>query len=264
MKLSQGLQSFWTMTLGYLAIATAVSVFVGMKTGLVQAAIALAILLLIGQALLGGLKQQIVQSAATASAVNPIDLATLSPASHPTLEQQIVTLEGLGFQRVMAYRCAPAAEAQVFAHPEERCFVEVGVIPASDTQATMNHTVIVSLLEQDWKLASINRLPQASDSMGYIWRNAKTVVRYNAPNQLTNVLHNHLRVRQQMTSDLNIAVSTDISADAYRAMLEQNRTHMLRTLERKNFLLSMLEATGFELKPKPIWLGDYGKVAKAV
>ncbi len=258
MKLSKGLQSFWGMAASYLVLAIAISGGVFWRVGWLQGLVAIAGLILIGQGLLASLKGNIIQSAAQSSKPEPVDLASLPASTDPWLDQQILTLEGLGFQRVLAYRIKGSNLVQVFSHAEELCFVEIGqLFPAA--APPINHLVIISLLDQGWKLANINRLPGENENFSYIWRHPKTIVRYNAPNTLSNFLHNHLRVRQQMLSDLNTTVLSDLSAAAYESMLDQNRTHMLRTLERKNFLISMVEATQFGLNPKTEWLGDYAK-----
>jgi hypothetical protein len=64
-----------------------------------------------------------------------------------------------------------------------------------------------------------------------------------------------------MLIDLGITVSTDVSWEVFRNLQQKSIILCKQIMRRKPLLLSILEATLFELNPKSEWLGDYPKEA---
>ena len=175
---------------------------------------------------------------------------------------QTRTLESLGFVQLMDWKVEPGnGFARCFDHPQQYCFAEIGQLFNETREAIAQHSIIFSLLEQDWVIAEINREVRSGDGISYIWRHPKEIRTYSPNLNLDELLQTHLRLREKILVDLGISLLTDVSRSAFCNLEKQSTIRRKQTLKRKNLLLAMFEATLFEINPKSQWLGDYPQEA---
>ncbi|MEM8639116.1 MAG: hypothetical protein AAGG51_09915 [Cyanobacteria bacterium P01_G01_bin.54] len=85
----------------------------------------------------------------------------------------------------------------------------------------------------------------------------KDVRVYTPEQDWSDLLHQHLSLRQEMMRDLGIGVGDRLSWDDY-VQREQNFIVLIRQeLKRKFVLWGMWQAWQFELNPKSEWWGAY-------
>jgi hypothetical protein len=178
------------------------------------------------------------------------------------LQQQTNDLESLGFVQLMDCKVEVGTGfTRCFAHPQQYCFAEIGQYWPETGEKNIYHCTIFSLLDRDWAIGEINREVNQNDGIAYIWRHPKHIRTYHPNINLDNFFQLHLRLRQQVITDLGITLLTDVSWTEFRNFLQQMTVFQKQTFSRKPLLLAMLEATFFEMNPKSQWLGDYPKEA---
>ncbi len=193
------------------------------------------------------------------------DFISLDP-DHEWLHQQTSILKSLGFEKLVDFELEGTSNpglARLLIHPQQYCWAEISQIKATSGEMrgeTITQTAISSIFDKEWTISSANRAPFSFDGISYIWRHPRKLRMFLPNISLTEMFENHLRFRQRMLTSLSITLSTDLSWNAYQEAQQHYLEHMKRSLRRKPLLVSMIEATQFELKPKFEWLGDYGKL----
>lgn len=273
MKLSRGLEKFWVAVGSYLLLDLILFFYVLAAhnwkfPNLLSLPDLIAFIIVISLGFfpflwfLFNLKSQILQALPDQWQFKVAVLADYPQLDLAWLQQQTNTLESLGFVQLMDCKVEPGnGFARCFAHPQQYCFSQIGQIFKDTGEIIAEHCTIFSLLEQDWAVAEINREVNSHDAIAYIWRHPKQIRTYHANINLDELLQAHLRLRQQILVDLSITVLTDVSWFALRNLEQQATILRKQTIRRKNLLLTMLEATLFEMNPKSQWLGDYPKEA---
>lgn len=268
MKLSRGLQSFWTLLSSYCIFAVAIALFnrwsmgasAGAITLLLEGIGLLALLAYIKSALVKGLPQEWKYRTHSKP-----DFIGLDP-DQLWLYQQTSILESLGFKKLIDFELEGSSNpglARLFIHPQQYCWVEVSQIRATSGEMSgeiITQTAISSILDEEWTISNVNRAPFSFEGISYIWRHPRKLRMFLPNISLAEMFENHLRFRQKMLTDLGITLSTDLSWNAYQEAQQRYLDHMKRSLQRKPLLVSMIEATQFELNPKSEWLGDYRKL----
>jgi hypothetical protein len=262
MALSKGLQSFWQLfglcAGSGLLVTALVAIRLGPIPGLLVAALAIAgttsFLSLIKASLLKAMPEEWLHYG-----VSRVDIMSFD---RRWFQSQTQSLENLGFQKIKDYKLKDensTSLARLFLHPQRSCFVEIGERVAPDS--TLKNTVMISVFDDDWFLASNHRNTQgAIDSLGYSWRDPKTVQIFDPSLDLKDLFNNHLVLRKQMRSDLGLKLDRHLNWDRYEA-LEQQQTRLRRQrFQAKPLLLTMIDATLYEFKPQTRWLGAYGKL----
>ncbi|MGH9761261.1 MAG: M48 family metalloprotease, partial [Blastocatellia bacterium] len=118
-------------------------------------------------------------------------------------------LEKLGFQRVQDYthKSDPPSQLQGFArlflHPSHSCTAEVSQVVASNRAAVKMGCTIATRLDDGWSCWVSDREPNAYI---YVKRNPKKVFRWLPGSSVPLLLENHLRTRDEITSQLGVKV----------------------------------------------------------
>ncbi|MFN6567431.1 hypothetical protein [Dendronalium sp. ChiSLP03b] len=273
MKLSKGIQTFWVAVSNYILLGITLFLYLLAGNGwkltnllnlpdMIGFTIVIALVIFPLLWFLSNLKLQLLQATPNEWQFKVAVLADYPQLDLGWLQQKTTTLESLGFVQLMDYQVDPGAGfARCFAHPQQYCFAEIGQIFQKNGEVIAINCCVFSILQQDWVVAVINREVNQNDGIPYMCRNSKHVRTYDPNSNLDELLQTHLRFRQQILTNLGITVSTDVSWSAYSNLERQATISRKQSLRRKNLLLSILEATLFEINPKSEWLGDYLKEA---
>jgi hypothetical protein len=262
MKLSRGIKNFWLYGIQLLianAIATTL-LFIGF--GGIAASISAGVGVFWVIRFLQRAKSQMLRKLSGGWNVEPVNLESISSVDLNLLQQQTAALEALGFVHLMDYERLEYSQVYVrcFAHPQQYCFAELGQVPESSGDSSLRHFAIFSLLDQGWRV--VNRLLRKEDGLYLLVHNPKTIAIQDSNPNLEEFFQSHLRSRQQITTNLNISVLTDVSWDAYVQFNQNAVAYMKQTLKRNSLLVGIIKATLYELNPKPDWFfGDYPTLA---
>ncbi|BCL38203.1 hypothetical protein [Nostoc sp. MS1] len=273
MQLSTEIQKFWIALANYLVLGLMLFLYLLAANGwklanllslpdLMGLTIVVALVLFPLLWFLGNIKTQMLQALP-----NECHFKTAVITDYPQLDlfwlqEETKDLESLGFVHLMDYKVEPSnGFARTFAHPQHHCFVEIGQLFTDTKNKPEKYSYMYSSLTQDWDLTTINRKVHRLDAIAYIGQQPKAVRKYHPEVYFDELLEQHLSLRRQMLNDLGISVVTDISWSGYRSLGQQATISRKTIIRRKKLLLTMLEATLFEINPKSEWLGDYAKVA---
>jgi hypothetical protein len=265
MKLSKGIKNFWTQ-ISYIFLISALFISIALKLFGWEAA---SLITVIGAFwLLGFLhltKSMLLQGLPDKWKARPPSLEDFPVSDLDWLQQQSAVLESLGFVRLRDYKLPEPFQSfgRSFAHPQQYCFAEVGLLPAtSNKPAVAHHLTIFTLLDKSWRLSVVNRELKIEDSYLLPYRNQRNITVFDPNLSLEQVFQAHLMTRQQVITDLEITVLADVSWDAYAKFNQNLITQMKQARRRKSLLIGMIEATLYELNPKPDWFyGDYPALA---
>lgn len=261
MKLSPGIKNFWWVIGSQTVLALGLALFAYWAINWLSAGLILGTAAMILAVQIKGIKAQILAVVPQRWEYQPVDLESLATVDVKWIDQQTRDLEQLGFIQLRDYSVpSNPGVARSFAHPQDHCFVEIGQLVAATGELSY-HTAIFSDLEQDWSLSNVNRPVRQIDSLTHIWRHPRWVKQFTPCLSLSELLQTHLQFRQQMMSDLAIRVATDPSWDAYEVIMRRGIENLQRRLRAKPLLIGMVEATLFELKLPPEWLGEYASYA---
>lgn len=263
MKFNKGIQNFWFQIGNFLLLSTVTILISFWWDGWHVASTIAFFLFLCFIWLLFDTKSKMLGSMPDEYQFQPAVLEDFPLLDFASLRQQTTSLESLGFVQLRDYKTgASPGFARCFAHPQQYCFAEIGEVFSPTGESVVRHSVIFSLLEQDWELGHINRELNAIDAICYIWRGTKSVRICKPHNNFGELLQAHLEFRQRMINDLRITVSTDVSWDQFLEREKKSTIVRKQAMKRKNILLAMVEATLFQMNPKSEWLGDYPKMVQ--
>jgi hypothetical protein len=261
MTLSKGLQSFWQL-FGFCAGAgVLVTGLVYWRLGWLPGLFVLALAIAGTTVLLSLIKASLLKAMPEDWQHYGVSRVDITSFDRRWFQQQAQRLDELGFKKLKDYKLKDETStslARLFVHPQRSCFVEIGERVAPES--TIKNTVIISLFDDDWILACNHRNTQASiDSLGYSWRDPKTVQIFDPSLELKDVFNQHLVLRKQIRSDLGIGLDRNLDWERYIALEQQQTRQRKQRFHQKPLLQTMIEATLYEFNPNPRWLGDYGK-----
>jgi hypothetical protein len=218
-------------------------------------------ILLLGALLVGALlKRAILGSVPLGIAYVPVEPADYPALDANALERYTWHYSALGFVHVGDY-CLEAERgtvqpgfARLFVHPSEACYVEVNQLFPPTQSATPMRSMIGTLFEDDWALATTDRVP---DGAIYMMRQPKSLWACRpdlSPSQLYRL---HTELRDRVARDLGVRPVDATSRDAYVAHEQAAAYERLDTIRRKNIFVALAEIFLFPVRPKYEWLGDY-------
>lgn len=264
MKLNPGTQNFWNQ-LGNIGFFILLLVAIAYSLAGFKAAFVVGVLgLLSAIAFIHTVKMAILASQPDSFDVEPAHLDDCPNLDRAWFQHTTTALEALGFEQLRDYKLRHTSlegMARCFSHPTALCFCEINQSCAQN-QAPASTCVILSFMEDHWSLAHINQPVAIANSLSYLWRSPKGVVVFNPTNDessIKQVFQRHLQFRQAMMQDLGIALQTDVAWETYQAHEQARAVYRKQLLKRRNLLLCMIEVTRFELHPKALWLGAYGR-----
>ncbi|OYQ65132.1 hypothetical protein B9G53_08540 [Pseudanabaena sp. SR411] len=261
MKLSDGTQNFWSQVRGY-ALSSALTIavafhFYGWKT----ASIIAFFLFICFIWLLSDIKEKLIRSQP-----DQFNYETTTIEDYPLLnfnwfQNQTDRLKLLGFVQIMDYKIPQSPGfARCFAHPVNYCYAEVNEVFKATGESFARNASITSSLEQDWTLSSINQEVSITASIAYgFWRKPRSLRIYYPNLSLEELFNKHLKMRQQMITNIGVSVLTDVSWENYVNKQQEGTIYRKKAMKQKSLLLAMIEVTKFELNPKSEWLEDYAK-----
>jgi hypothetical protein len=262
MKLSKGIKNFWAY-IGQIVIANAIAtavLFVGF--GGMAASISAAVGVFWVIRFLQKAKSQMLRRLPSGWNVKPVDLESISSIDINLWQDQTAALESLGFVQLMDYEHLEYSQVYVrcFAHPQQYCFAEIAQLPESSGDSLLKYFGIFSLLDEGWYV--VNRSPRMEDGLHLLARNPKAIIIHDPNPNLEEFFQSHLRSRQQIITDLNISILTDVSLDIFIQFKQNLTIYSNQAMQRYNLLAGMIKATLYELHPKPDWFyGDYPMLA---
>jgi hypothetical protein len=267
MKFSQGVQNFWVqvglsfLCAGLIPCVLLIGVRVHWLLALGFSGVLFSFFLV---SFLRDTKNKIIHSLPNDWQYAPAQPQDFPGLNTDLLQRQTQALESIGFVIFRDYSVEPGSGfSRCFIHPQHYCFAEIGQLFHPTTrQLSQTHSVIFSVLTEDWLLASIGRAAGLLDSLSYaFWRKPKWLRLYYADLALDELVQAHLKFRQQMLNDLAIQVSSDLSWDAYSQGQRQAAQYRKQAVQQKSLLFAMIKAIWFELNPKSEWLEDYPRAA---
>lgn len=262
-KLTDGTQNFWSQLRNYL-LSSALTIAVAFYWYGFKLAITITFFLFLCFLwLLSDIKEKMLRALPSEFQFLPANLADYPLINFTWMQQQSRDLEALGFVNIMDYSTVQKSGfARCFSHPEQYCYAEISEIFKPTGESYSRQVVMMSDLEDNWQLGTINREVSIKDSLPYgLWRNPKTVRTYHPNLPLEDLLQAHLQMRQKMLGDLGVTLKTDTSWENYVKKEQEGTIYRKNSLKNKILLLAMLEVTQFEKYPKSEWLGDYAKYA---
>jgi len=180
------------------------------------------------------------------------------------LQKMTQDFEALGFTKLMDFSMVPdsgqyiPAFSRLMAHPRHHCLVEIfQVFPAKKKPMPLTYN-INSNLHHGWSFSSAVRKTMA---LSYMMRLPKALWVYMPGVGPSELLAGHLARRSQITHELGISASADMSFEAYQACVLQRHAERRAAIQKKNIFFGLGEALAFKLRPKHEWLGDYPKQA---
>ena len=194
-----------------------------------------------------------------------IEYVAVEPQEFPALDVNALErytwhFSALGFVHVGDY-CLDAERgtvqpgfARVFVHPSEACYAEVNQLFPATQPPTAMRSMIGTLFEEGWSLATTDRVP---DGVIYMMRRPKDLWACRpdlAPPQLYRL---HTELRDRLSRDLAIRPVYETSRDAYVAREQAGAYERLATIKRRNVYAALAEILLFPLHPKYEWLGEY-------
>jgi len=189
----------------------------------------------------------------------PTHLEEFSELDLNALFKYTEQLEGLGFIKVVDYKLETAnGLSRLFSHSQHSCFADVFQIIPVGKEPTPVFCTIHSALEDGWTLSTTIVQP---DGIKTMWRNPKSLWTYHPNATSAELLQIHLERRQQIVDDLQVHPLTDLSWEFYFIQQQKGTVQRRETLQRKNIVIALIEATLFEMNPQSEWMGDYPKLA---
>lgn len=263
MKLSDGVQDFWSKIRGY-ALCSALTIALAFYFHGWKMASTIAFFLLVYFFwFLSNTKEKLIRALPTDFAYENVTIDDYPLVNFTWFQQKTDELKSLGFDQIMDYKTAKTLGFErCFSHPKYFCYADVSEVFTVDGESYRN-TVISSGLDKGWSLSSNNREVINIDSIAYgLWCNPKNVRTYHPELRLEELFHKHLQMRQRMIDDIGVSLLTDVSWDNYIEKQQKGVIYRKKAFEQKVLLLAMIEVTRFELNPKSEWLGDYAKFIK--
>jgi hypothetical protein len=271
--LSQPLRQFWQFMWAYCAAAIGISLIhaalFGWRVG--SLAFGIVLLILIGILTLG--QPLFVPYRVQQWQVQPVVIdRDWPPHDWSDLEQLTAELAELGFQPLQDYAQPQRSGqfqpiARCFGNPTIGSFAEVGFCLMNAAETTtpigarpkppITHMVLLTVFDRGWILIDGNFAPHRRESLIYAWRNPREVRHYYPDLTPQELVDRHLGNRQAMMHRLNVQAVQNITWDTYQEIQQELITQPWRRLRRRNLLLAMIAATGFERQPSHEWLGAY-------
>lgn len=192
------------------------------------------------------------------------EVVNLSEQAH--LDQQWFAtqtkdLESIGFVQLMDYLILIAQTntfGRLFSHSDALCYTYIGQAFTKNNPPAPKEALIFTVFDQDWSLSSMNRNVDLKEGIFYGLSHWEKDVRVYSPGQAwSDLLHQHLSLRQEMICDLSISVCDRPSWENYVQREQDNAVRIKRLLKRKFTLWAMCKALQFELSPKSEWWGAY-------
>lgn len=202
-----------------------------------------------------GVKLLILQTAIPSVKFVPTQAESWQHLNHKELARYTFELEQLGFVQLTDYT-SPSIQgmARLFAHPQKFCFAEVGQVINAPMFCSMS-----CHLEKHWLLAVTNMSLHLSAVSYAFLRRPRNLVKQFENSSVNVMLQSLLDWREQVTSDLNLAIIQDIRAETYFEKQRSTRIEQRRSLLRKSIIWGLLEISWFSLNPQSEWWGDYSK-----
>ena len=210
------------------------------------------------------LKRKILKNLPNTYGFPPARVEQFPKLDQAGLQKITQDFEALGFTKLMDFSMVPdsgqyiPAFSRLMAHPRHHCFVEIfQIFPAKKGPMPLTYN-ISSNLHHGWSFSSGVRKTMA---LSYMMRLPKCLWVYMPGVGRSQLLAGHLARRNQITNDLGISASTDMSIEAYQACVLQRHAERRAAIQKKNIFFGLGEALAFKLRPKHEWLGDYPKQA---
>src|SRR6267143_1504022 len=210
------------------------------------------------------LKRKILKNLPNTYGFPPARVEQFPKLDQAGLQKITQDFEALGFTKLMDFSMVPdsgqyiPAFSRLMAHPRHHCFVEIfQIFPAKKGPMPLTYN-ISSNLHHGWSFSSGVRKTMA---LSYLMRLPKCLWVYMPGVGRSELLTGHLARRNQITNDLGISASTDMSIEAYQACVLQRHAERRAAIQKKSIFFGLGEALAFKLRPKHEWLGDYPKRA---
>ena len=194
-----------------------------------------------------------------------VEFVTTDPANHKMLDREALrhyaeALEALGFVHAVDYSVRypghatlgknPPGFARVWVHPAHRCIAEVNQVWGKE-EHTPVRCLVASCLENDWELMTTDRKPMP---LFYAWRRPRYLWSRHPRMSPVELLAEHLQRRRQMMNALGIAVTTELTAEAYFALLRKRNFDNKEALRAKS--IEKIRAEMRECERFYEWSGD--------
>jgi len=215
---------------------------------------------------LGTVKSQMMQSAVIPQMM-PVNVDDYPRGDRIYLESYTKSIEALGFKHLgdIGLGGDNPGFSRIFWHSEHNCFTELGqnfscTDPSKDLAMRFS---CGSILEKLWTISASN----VKDLNGiiYMMRRPKSLWQrfpeYGVED-LEKLLSNHLSLRQDICSTLNLEVQSNLTLESYIHHEEDEGVQRHQAIEKKSIFIGLIKAYLFELNPKFEWLGDYEKYSK--
>lgn len=197
------------------------------------------------------------------------------PEDFPTLDQSRLAqytadLEARGFVRLRDFTVVspegsvrqPPSFVRLFAHPQLKCYAEVGQVftdkPLYDSLVRMNVSLLSHFAEPGWTLGTTDR-PAAPGT--YALRKPRALWQCRPGLSLDALISAHADVHRQMTITLALKPAADYAAETYFKLSEAAITETRGLLKRRTrfgLLRLMYEIARSKSERHDEWLGDYG------
>ena len=202
------------------------------------------------------------------SVPDEVEFLATAPEAHEmldgqTLQEYTQELEGLGFVHVIDYSVRfsgnatlakrPPGFARLFAHPAHRCFAEVNQVFSKKRGPMRMRVSIGSRLEKEWELSTTGA---EFRPLHYVWRRPQSAWSCHPHMSPTELLAEHLRRRQRMMESLGIAVTTELTPDAYFAQARKSNADRKAVMRAKSIETIRAEMAQCKRFPVQEWAGD--------
>jgi hypothetical protein len=194
-----------------------------------------------------------------------VDFVAVDPARYPLADLRALAgytalYEQLGFVPVGDYTLTATSGkvqpgfARLFVHPETGCYAEVNQLFPAGRPPTPLRSVIGTLFDDGWSLATTDR---EVDAVTYAMRRPRgpwTSLPGRPPAEL---LDHHLAFRDRLVRGLGLRPRWNTSQSAYFAYEREQAVERRRTLARRNIFVFLAEVIRHSNGPPSEWLGDY-------
>jgi hypothetical protein len=173
--------------------------------------------------------------------------------------------EALGFVRVLDYttetdrRGRGGGFGRLLVNPARRCFAEINQVFRPGVPTGEMRCMVLTLFADGWSLSATNRRMLGA---GYMMRKPRALWTSNPKATPAQLLAGHLKRRDVMAADLDVAIPDDLTTEAYFAHVRRGLQEMRRAVWRKNLLVGMIEAKLQDSSPRTEWMGEYARMKR--
>jgi hypothetical protein len=181
------------------------------------------------------------------------------------LERYTSALESLGFVTALDYTGAYKTEtnlsvnagfARLLTHPAHHCFAEINQAFPINRGPTSVGCSLVSLFKENWGLSTSDRKPEP---LYYAWRRPRMLWSSLPGVSPTDLLTEHLKLRQQMIQGLHLQSLTELTPESYFAHELKDLADRKLVLQSKSTWTILYEMRKFVHAPKNEWLGEFAQ-----